>query len=227
MDVSATNVVTTLEEPKTPQKQNLEDLQASAVAGCSTNEPISDPQPSTSSGYGNPKYYRRIYKESPFKNYLTIDPELLDLKKTPKTKPTRPSAVSGNGYYIHMQKKLKEKAEEQKRKEMRQKEREEKRKQKENIKQKKTQAVQSDVSEDGEEIRMIMDDSDVVIGGNNEDCAACGGNEESENVETWIGCSDCFRWFHKYCIEGGYDTMSLEELKEVDFSCNICLKKKK
>ena len=61
--------------------------------------------------------------------------------------------------------------------------------------------------------------------------AECGGNEESENGEVWIGCSDCFRWYHKYCIEGGYEsnneTMSLEESKEAEFSCNTCLKKKR
>ena len=187
-----------------------------------------DSIPSTSSS--NPRFYGQ-FNFSPFKAHLEIDPKLLDPKKLPKKKPSRPYAVSGREAYDQMVRKQEEKQAEQQRKEIRKKEREDKKKLKGKKQQKKNLSPESDESdlETHRNDQVIYDESDddVLNLETDNECAACGGNEEVENAEVWLGCQHCPRWFHKYCVEGGYESMSLDELRKVEFICNTCLKKNK
>ena len=54
------------------------------------------------------------------------------------------------------------------------------------------------------------------------ECNACGGEEGQDDVDKWIGCNKCPRWYHKYCLSEDYENMSLEEIKELNFICNFC-----
>ena len=58
----------------------------------------------------------------------------------------------------------------------------------------------------------------------NEVCAACGGDEQKQNANAWIGCLKCPRWFHKYCLNGQYENMTLAEIRKLDFMCEYCSK---
>ena len=72
---------------------------------------------------------------------------------------------------------------------------------------------------------MYDDDSEDILEEETEDCHACGGNEKTNDPKAWIGCEQCMRWFHKTCIDPSYKNMSLKEIENLDFKCNVCLKR--
>ena len=73
---------------------------------------------------------------------------------------------------------------------------------------------------------MYDDDSgeDVLVENANveNECAACGGDEEAHDLCAWMGCSSCSRWFHKVCIDAEYENMTLEQIEQLEFSCRHC-----
>jgi len=64
-------------------------------------------------------------------------------------------------------------------------------------------------------------DEDVVLEETNE-CKACGGEEYADDNSAWIGCQKCTRWFHKHCLDSSYSDLSLQEIKDLDFTFRTC-----
>lgn len=213
----------------------------SAIQGPSTSyvtQMADDPGEGTSYQHkqyasSNPKFYGKV-SVSPFKKYIKMDENILNTKKDPKRKVSAFLAVSGDECFEYLKKKQENKIAEQVKKELRQKERLQKRKEKEDkIKQKKTytKPTNSDTDEeDGREGEVTVvyndnSDEDIILGANDE-CAACGGDDRKDDPTAWIGCVSCPLWYHTYCLNMGYETMTMAELAKVDFKCNLCMKSK-
>ena len=74
----------------------------------------------------------------------------------------------------------------------------------------------------GDDIQHLDDSDDDFIFEPSNDCQACGGDDQQDNVYAWIGCNDCPRWFHKYCLGVEYENMSLKEMNKINYMCKIC-----
>ena len=66
-------------------------------------------------------------------------------------------------------------------------------------------------------------DDDPIIETSNE-CQACGGDENQEEADAWMGCNACPRWYHKYCLGEEYENLALEEMQKIKFICKYCIK---
>ena len=137
-------------------------------------------------------------------------------------KPVHPPAVTGNDYYRNMLEKQKTKEQEQQKKTERKQIREKKKAEREanSKKGKGKQPVHTMPREDWDIV--YADDTDDEEFDESNECRACGGDEGQNEVDKWIGCNRCTRWFHKYCLSEEYEIMSLEEIKEMNFICNFC-----
>ena len=71
------------------------------------------------------------------------------------------------------------------------------------------------------------DDSDDLLDvEESNDCQACGGDENQDVPDAWIGCSQCPAWFHKYCLNDDFENMTRKEIGKLNFLCNLCSQKK-
>ena len=189
-------------------------------------DPREDTLPSTNillneSSSSNPRFYGS-FEFSPFKRYLTIGEEVSVPKKGAKTKQTMPSAISGKDYFEFQVKKLEDKQRENERKEKRKKEREAKKQEKSR---KATKKCTDNRTDEENEIVYDDDSADDLVLGESDDCAACGGDEGRDDPSQWIGCLNCPRWFHKFCLNANYENLSYDQIKELDFKCNFCSRK--
>ena len=183
-----------------------------------------------SSKSDTPKYYDR-HVESPFKSYFKMKSDFSIMTKVVKTKfkSTLPPAVSGVDYMKFMERKVEKKKEEEENKMKRKEEREKKKQEKE--KKKKTVArnlfdSNNNSTDESTDFQVELDDSDDIIDLpiNTEECAACESDHHKNNADHWMGCNYCSRWYHKSCFSGDYELMSHDEIEELDFKCDICIK---
>ena len=161
------------------------------------------------------------WEESPFKSHLKISDSLIITRKITKTKPKLPPAISGNEYLQFLQKKQDEKKKQLELKEERKKKREMKKAEK-NAGTKRTLFTEES-EESGQE--MEFDDEESIEMEEENTCFGCGGNDEWDQPNVWIGCSTCSKWFHKACISEDVMTMTEEELLEYNYYCKSCEQK--
>ena len=179
------------------------------------------------------KAYRKSDKfGSPFKNYLEINEDEFPNKKEPKSRPKMPPAVTGEHYVKYLEKKRTDKMIEEEKKKKRKEERE-KNKLLKSTKTKNTKGAKKslvqDVNNDSDSTSesssnqdcMLHDDEDDELEDFENICFACGGDNEKSNIDAWIGCNYCSRWYHKECLGANFETLSREETEEMDFKCNI------
>lgn len=174
---------------------------------------------------------------SPFKKlYMKIASDsMAPSRKLSKRKVKTPTAIAASHFIDHLRKTQEEKEEKERQKDERKRMREEKKKEKTSIaaskkKKKNRERAESESSsipetDEDDEIIYASSDEDEVFDENN--CGACGGNTDWEIGSKWIGCNGCIRWFHKSCLSEEIESMSVQDLKKLDFKCNDCLKRGK
>ena len=126
---------------------------------------------------------------------------------------------------------------EQMEKEDRKRKREQKKKERESLK--KTKSIKNVLESASRNVSIESDDenldktpiydnsSDDEVSDDGNSCSACGGNDDWNTGERWIGCNKCIRWFHKTCLSIDFDEMTATEIENFDFVCPNCEKKRR
>ena len=205
-------------------------LDSTVNAGASTSRPVStasqaveeqdvdDPDiiPETPEKVTRAASYEH-YAMSPFKSYFKISPSVLIDRKRPDMDRKLPLAISGKVCNDLLEQKQQEKLDELNRKEENKKKRIARQEQKKNSKKAKNnkeladnEIVYADSSDEGGEAENV--------------CEACLG-DENLNIDTaWIGCNQCKRWYHRSCLSEEIESMSEEQIEDLDYVCDICQK---
>ena len=196
--------------------------------------------PSESQAAGPSNVQRPSYVEqdapSPFKKlYMKIaEDSMAPSRKLSKRKVKTPTAIAASHYIDHLRKTQQEKEEKERQKEERKRMREEKKKEKtllaaskkkkKNLDRAESESTSAEETDEDVEVIYASSDEDEVFDENY--CGACGGNNEWEIGSKWIGCNRCSRWFHKSCLSEEIESMTVEDLENFDFQCNVCQKKR-
>ena len=127
----------------------------------------------------------------------------------------------------------KKKQEEKKKKLDQQEERKRKRLEKQEMTQTKNakkKTRRDSTSSESDEGKISLNDSDDELGSDDENCcSACHGKENWKDDNAWIGCSTdrCPLWFHKQCISDEVANMTAKQIKNLEFYCRVCEKRRK
>ena len=188
----------------------------------------------------NPKFYDSFVGGSPFKSYLKINDQLIITRKVTKRKPTMPPAVTGSAYQSFLLKKQEEKKAEEESKQKKKEERlakkmarTQKTKVSKNLFGRSQQTDVQDLESSEDDEICLSEDKDGEDEDNVEEifdlesCFACGGSEDKNRPAAWMGCNYCPRWYHRSCLSEGYTSLTSDEIKNLDFKCNECLKLQK
>lgn len=157
---------------------------------------------------------------SPFRHYLKIADTTIISRKTVKSKPKLPSAISGKEYLSNLQMQQEKKENELQDKERKKREREEKKRKNDDAK-KSRQTRNRAISNEDDILNASSDDDDSLPEIRNV-CGACEGHEDWDDRKQWIGCNQCTLWYHKSCLSEEIANLSERELSKYTFICPVC-----